>query len=174
MIGGMVAAIPLSQKTKLYLENKYDIQSLHEFLKEYNLYGGNHAALSESEARLLLGVPGLDAARDRIAEAIEAESLRSSETGVPPLTPHKSKVVPFSSVSKVVDANGETLVNLHAVPVLRLDNIINRRHGGSSQTMTGFAAVQPSGGAGGSPGQPDSNHLRMREKSRGFSICPMF
>jgi len=123
----MVAAIPLSQKTKLYLENKYDIQSLHEFLKEYNLYGGNHATLSESEARLLLGVPGLDAARDRIAEAIEAERLRSNETGVPPLTPHKSKVVPSSSVSKVVDANGEPLFN-RITPTRTADGHNQRQH----------------------------------------------
>lgn len=48
----------------------YGIRSLHEFLVKHNLYAGNHAALTEGEARLLIGAKTLDAARDRIAAEV--------------------------------------------------------------------------------------------------------
>jgi len=61
--------IALSEQTKLALEQKYGVKLLSEFLKEHKLYGGNHEALTESEARTLLGAGSLDAARNRIAKA---------------------------------------------------------------------------------------------------------
>ena len=60
--------IALSEQTKLALEQKYGVKLLSEFLKEHKLYGGNHEAITESEARTLLGAGSLDAARDRIAK----------------------------------------------------------------------------------------------------------
>ena len=98
------------------MDSNDGVQSLYGFLKEHNLYDGNHAALTESEARLLIGVPGLDAARDRIAAAIREERLRNRAEGVPRLTPHKSKVANPDSVSKVFDENGEPLVVYHGTP----------------------------------------------------------
>jgi hypothetical protein len=54
---------------------------LHEFLQRHHLYGGNHAALTEAEARLLLGAKTLDAARDRIAAAV-AQGNGESVSGI--------------------------------------------------------------------------------------------
>jgi adenine/guanine phosphoribosyltransferase-like PRPP-binding protein len=53
----------------LELENKYGVESLRQFLLEEDLYGGNHKALTDAEARTILGAKSLDEARDRIAEA---------------------------------------------------------------------------------------------------------
>ena len=63
------AKIALSEKTRLALEQKYDVQLLRKFLKEENIYGGNYKALTESEARTILGAGSLDTARDRITTA---------------------------------------------------------------------------------------------------------
>lgn len=61
--------IALSDQTRLALEQKHGIIELRKFLKENNLYGGNHQALTESEARTLLAARSLDSARDRITAA---------------------------------------------------------------------------------------------------------
>ncbi|MCL1981117.1 MAG: hypothetical protein FWG62_08605, partial [Proteobacteria bacterium] len=56
--------IALTPQTRLALEDKFGVESLQQFLKEADLYGGNHHALTESEARTLLAAGSLDAARD--------------------------------------------------------------------------------------------------------------
>jgi hypothetical protein len=53
----------------LELENKFGVELLQHFLKEEQLYGGNHKAFTDAEARTLLGAASLDEARNRIAEA---------------------------------------------------------------------------------------------------------
>jgi len=60
----------------LELEHKYGVESLQKFLKEEQLYGGNYKALTDAEARTLLGAPSLDEARDRIAAARQERSER--------------------------------------------------------------------------------------------------
>ena len=73
--------IALSAKTRLALEGKFGVESLQQFLKEAGLYGGNHHALTESEARTLLGAGSLDAARDRIVAARQ-QGKPSAQLGV--------------------------------------------------------------------------------------------
>ncbi|MDR2364579.1 MAG: LPD5 domain-containing protein [Zoogloeaceae bacterium] len=61
--------IALSDATRLELERVHGVESLQQFLKEMGLYDGNHQALTESEARILLAAGTLDAARNRILAA---------------------------------------------------------------------------------------------------------
>jgi len=61
--------IALSEKNKHKLERQYGIEALQAFLKEVGLYGGNHEALTASEARQLIEAGTLDEARNRILEA---------------------------------------------------------------------------------------------------------
>jgi len=60
--------IVLTEKTQLSLENNYDIVQLSNFLKEFDIYGGNYRYLTESEGRTLLRIGGLDKAREKIIE----------------------------------------------------------------------------------------------------------
>ena len=61
--------IALSEKNKLKLERQYGVEALQAFLKEVGLYGGNHEALTASEARQLMEAGSIDEARNRILEA---------------------------------------------------------------------------------------------------------
>ncbi|GHV40014.1 hypothetical protein FACS1894187_20520 [Synergistales bacterium] len=63
------AIIALSEKTRLELERRFGVKLLRDFLKEVGLYGGEHRALTESEAKTLLGAGTLNRARNRIAKA---------------------------------------------------------------------------------------------------------
>ncbi|GEM_PF-201729 len=76
------AKIALSESTYQTLEARYGAENLERFLRDHSLYGGNPRALTESEARTLLGAGTLDAAGDRITAAIEQERLRSQSPGV--------------------------------------------------------------------------------------------
>ena len=60
--------IALSIKHRLELESKYGIAPLRNFLKEYDIYGGDINYLTESEGRALLRAGSLDAARVGITE----------------------------------------------------------------------------------------------------------
>ncbi|MDR0730416.1 MAG: phosphoribosyltransferase [Treponema sp.] len=71
----------------LELERKYGVESLQQFLKEEHLYGGNHKALTDSEARTLLGAKTLDEARNRIAEARQERDHRIRPEVVPGTSP---------------------------------------------------------------------------------------
>ncbi|MDR2055210.1 MAG: hypothetical protein LBQ10_05010 [Desulfovibrio sp.] len=73
--------IALTRKTRLDLERRHGVNNLRKFLKEHDLYGGEHQHLTESEARFLLRGEGLDAARDRIAAARQ-HSEPSAQPGV--------------------------------------------------------------------------------------------
>ncbi|MDR3243373.1 MAG: phosphoribosyltransferase [Elusimicrobiota bacterium] len=68
--------IALCQATLLQLETQYNKIELSNFLKEEHLYGGNYKALTESEARTILGARTIDEARKRIFEARNAKSRR--------------------------------------------------------------------------------------------------
>ena len=71
----------------LELENKYGVESLQKFFKEEALYEGNYKALTDSEARTLLGAASLNEARNRIAEARQERIGRVREEmvqGEPP------------------------------------------------------------------------------------------
>jgi predicted amidophosphoribosyltransferase len=61
--------IAMSDKNRLKLERQFGIEALQTFLKEVGLYGGNHEALTASEARQLVEAGTLDEARNRILEA---------------------------------------------------------------------------------------------------------
>jgi hypothetical protein len=84
--------LALTENTRLALVEKFGDSALRDFCKEHNLYGGEWAALTESEARTLLRAGSLNAARDRIAAArrsgssppsqTTAESTPDGETGV--------------------------------------------------------------------------------------------
>jgi proteasome lid subunit RPN8/RPN11 len=67
--GGHGNVIALSPKTRLDLEHKFGVESLIDFCKECNLYGGNYKALTEPEAFFLARSPSLDALRNQIAQA---------------------------------------------------------------------------------------------------------
>ena len=74
--------IALSEKTRLDIEQQFGVESLQQFLKEEGLYGGNHKALTESEARLILGAKTLDRARDRIAAARRESIIRTQQRSI--------------------------------------------------------------------------------------------
>ncbi|MDR1921157.1 MAG: hypothetical protein LBS31_05350 [Candidatus Adiutrix sp.] len=74
------ANIALSEKTRLALEAQYGVESLQSFLKETGLYGGNHQALTESEARTILAARTLDQARNRIL-ATRQKGLSQTQPG---------------------------------------------------------------------------------------------
>jgi hypothetical protein len=63
------------------LQEKFGESRLREFLANENLYAGNAASLTESEARTILRAGSLDAARDRIFAAGQ-ESLSAARLGV--------------------------------------------------------------------------------------------
>jgi hypothetical protein len=71
----------------LELERKYGVELLRQFLHEENLYGGNYKALTDSEARTLLGAPSLDEARDRIIEARQERNFPVFSEMVPGASP---------------------------------------------------------------------------------------
>lgn len=110
--------IALSEKTRLALVDKFGETALREFLASENLYGGEIGALTESEARALLNVGSLDAARDRIFEAGQ-DRLREAQPGVfsearPPSRAQVLEargIVNPDSVSKAIDPEtGEPMV----------------------------------------------------------------
>ena len=118
--------IALSEQTKLALEQKYGVKLLSEFLKEQNLYGGNHEALTESEARTLLGAGSLDAARNRIAKARQ-RGKSSTQHGVLPQTRNQTTEVsntkPATRLNPVVsivipvnESNWSVNINIRHIP----------------------------------------------------------
>lgn len=88
--------IALTKETKLALEQKYGYNELREFLKREGIYGGEHAALTESEGRTLLRVGSLESAGNRIAEA-RLNRVGEAQPGV------ARKESPGSSTQKVDD-----------------------------------------------------------------------
>jgi hypothetical protein len=109
--GTVVAAVTLSNGAKsiyntllavtkqhiLELENKYGVESLQQFLKEEQLYGGNHKALTDAEARTLLGAASLNEARNRIAAARQKRDLGIRPEVVPGTSPDPETVTAPSS-----------------------------------------------------------------------------
>jgi hypothetical protein len=65
------------------LVDRHGLDSVSLFLKEINLYGGNHKALTNPEAYFLGNAPSLDEARDRI--------LKARQEGRPPLGPKRDQ-----------------------------------------------------------------------------------
>lgn len=61
--------IAITPQTLLALRAQYGDAPLREWLHQHGLYGGEPGALTEAEARWLLGAKGLDAAGDRISAA---------------------------------------------------------------------------------------------------------
>jgi hypothetical protein len=83
----MDATLAVTPGHILELERKYGIESIQQFLKEENLYGGNHKALTDPEARTLLGAASLDEARNQIAAAKRERNSRIRPKVVPGTSP---------------------------------------------------------------------------------------
>jgi hypothetical protein len=90
----MNAALAVTPGHILELERKYGVDLLQQFLKEENLYGGNHKALTDAEARTLLGAASLDEARDRITAARQ-EGNHRTRSKIFQEPPEEKKIGPF-------------------------------------------------------------------------------
>ena len=83
----MNADLAVTKGHILEMERKFGVESLQDFLKEEALYDGNHRALTDAEARTLLGSPSLDEARDRMAQARQEGIKRVRPQMVPGTSP---------------------------------------------------------------------------------------
>jgi len=71
------------------------VHKLQSFLKEIDLYNGNHKTLTEPEARALRRAPSLDEARNRILAARQkGNTSMGAET--PQRNPSSGITSPFS------------------------------------------------------------------------------
>ncbi|MEI6210308.1 MAG: JAB domain-containing protein [bacterium] len=74
----------LSERTRLALESVFGVDSLRDLLKSEGVYGGEHTALTESEARTLLSAGTADAVRSRIAAARFSDGGSTGSGLLPP------------------------------------------------------------------------------------------
>jgi predicted amidophosphoribosyltransferase len=99
----------------LELENKYGVESLQQFLQEEDLYGGNHKALTDAEARTILGAKNLDEARDRCAEARQERSIGILPEMVPGTPPNTEEITNSKNSSTLTEPRFEALTNSHVL-----------------------------------------------------------
>jgi hypothetical protein len=158
----------------LELERKYGVQLIQQFLQEEHLYGGNHKALTDAEARTLLGAKSLDEARDQIAAARQERSSRTRseifqgtsqnpETlNSPPFSKDKSKSrkSPQEKTGSLRDAGGRP-GSAAAIP--QEQNMPDGKEDASQMTpLQTREGKQPDGTY--IPTKEDREFVRMREK----------
>jgi adenine/guanine phosphoribosyltransferase-like PRPP-binding protein len=98
----------------LELENKYGVELLRRFLQEEDLYGGNHKALTDAEARTILGAASLNEAGDRIAEARQERRFDVFPEVVPGTPPDTEAIADSQKYSERLQ---KSLTEINNVPL---------------------------------------------------------